>query len=243
MLGLVFTEQFTKTMSKTPKITAHAALTEVERPSDSLDAHFGTAGTHASLTSSRPMSRPRPWLAPVALLLFTVLAAVASNSRVSPLQQHRQLSENDQEVYARLLEEQTAMADDEAACNASASSSVLSTYLSALPSVAGLQGCIATNIAQLYPSIAGSGSQCNLTTLSSLVSGDSDDSAAFSEVLNLLLAGVVSSSGSGSSSTDLSSALSSWSDDSSTLQGFCSVMNTGGALRRGAAARAPLAPG
>ncbi|EGZ11273.1 hypothetical protein PHYSODRAFT_518272 [Phytophthora sojae] len=172
------------------------------------------------------MSRPRPWLAPVALLLFTVLAAVASNSRVSPLQQHRQLSENDQEVYARLLEEQTAMADDEAACNASASSSVLSTYLSALPSVAGLQGCIATNIAQLYPSIAGSGSQCNLTTLSSLVSGDSDDSAAFSEVLNLLLAGVVSSSGSGSSSTDLSSALSSWSDDSSTLQGFCSVMNT-----------------
>ncbi|OWZ24206.1 hypothetical protein PHMEG_000779 [Phytophthora megakarya] len=115
------------------------------------------------------------------------------------------------------------MADDQAACNASASSSVLSTYLSALPSVAGLQGCIATNIAQLYPTIAGSGSQCNLTTLGALVNGESDDSAAFNEVLNLLLAGVVSSSSSGSS-VDLSSALSSW-EDSNTVQGFCNVMN------------------
>ncbi|KAG3142895.1 hypothetical protein PI126_g14850 [Phytophthora idaei] len=139
--------------------------------------------------------------------------------------QHRQLSADDQEVHQRLLKEQAAMADDEAACNASARSSVLSTYLSALPSVAGLQGCIATNIAQLYPSIAASGSQCNLTTLNSLVSGGSDDSAAFNEVLNLLLAGVVSSSTSGSGSVDLASALSSWSDDSSTLQGFCNVMN------------------
>ncbi|EEY67465.1 uncharacterized protein PITG_17556 [Phytophthora infestans T30-4] len=140
--------------------------------------------------------------------------------------QHRQLSVDDQQIYLRLLKEQSVMADDEAACNASASSSMLSTYLSALPSVAGLQGCIATNIAQLYPSIAGSGSQCNLTTLNSLVNGDSDDSVAFNEVLNLLLAGVVGSSGSGSGSVDLASALSSWSDDSSTLQGFCNVMNT-----------------
>ncbi|KAG7399172.1 hypothetical protein PHYBOEH_009530 [Phytophthora boehmeriae] len=117
------------------------------------------------------------------------------------------------------------MADDEAACNASASSSVLSSYLSALPSVAGLQGCIATNIAQLYPSIAASGSQCNLTTLSSLLDGSSADSVAFNEVLSLMLAGVVGSSGSGSS-VDLASTLSSWSDDSSTLQGFCNVMNS-----------------
>ncbi|KAJ8550263.1 hypothetical protein ON010_g10806 [Phytophthora cinnamomi] len=165
------------------------------------------------------MALYRPWLA-LLLLLLTAFAAVVSSSP------HRQLSASDQEVYARLLEEQVAMADDEAACNASASSSVLSTYLSALPSVAGLQGCIASNIAQLYPSIAGSGSQCNLTTLSSLVSGDSADSAAFTEVVDLLLTGVVSSSSSGSGSVDLSSALSSWSDDSSTLKGFCDVMNT-----------------
>ncbi|GMF48945.1 unnamed protein product [Phytophthora fragariaefolia] len=165
------------------------------------------------------MALQRSWLA---LLLLAIFAAIATSSQ----QQHRQLSAEDQEVYARLLEEQAAMADDAAACNASASSSVLSTYLSVLPSVAGLQGCIATNIAQLYPSIAGSGSQCNLTTLSSLVSGDSADSAAFTEVLNLLLAGVVSSSSSGSTSADLASALSSWSDDSSTLEGFCNVMNT-----------------
>ncbi|KAL4094890.1 hypothetical protein PRIC1_010541 [Phytophthora ramorum] len=165
----------------------------------------------------------RAWLA---LLLATTCAAVAPTQAWPLRTQHRQLSASDQEVYERLLQEQAAMADDTAACNASASSSVLSTYLSALPSVAGLQGCIATNVAQLYPSIAASGSQCNLTTLSSLVSGDSDDSVAFTEVLNLLLAGVVSSSSSGSGSVDLSGALSSWSDDSSTLQGFCNVMNT-----------------
>ncbi|KAE8895944.1 hypothetical protein PF005_g28618 [Phytophthora fragariae] len=162
------------------------------------------------------MTLHRSWLA---LLLLAAFAAIASSSP----QQRRQLSANDQELYARLLEEQ---ADNTAACNASASSSVLSTYLSALPSVAGLQGCIATNIAQLYPSIAGSGSQCNLTTLSSLVAGDSDDSAAFTQVLNLLAAGVVSSSSSGSGSVDLASALSSWGKDSSSLQGFCNVMNT-----------------
>ncbi|GMF13715.1 unnamed protein product [Phytophthora lilii] len=167
------------------------------------------------------MASSRTWLA---VLLLTAFAAIASASVARTV--HRQLSASDQEVYARLLEEQAAMADDEAACNASASSSVLSTYLSALPSVAGLQGCIATNIAQLYPSIAGSGSQCNLTTLSSLVSGGSDDSAAFNEVLSLLLAGVVSSSSSSSGSVDLASSLSSWADDSSTLQGFCNVMNS-----------------
>jgi hypothetical protein len=160
-------------------------------------------------------------------VLLAVLAAIVPRTRAWGLQtQHRQLSSEDQEVYQRLLEEQASMADDTAACNASASSSVLSTYLSALPSVAGLQGCIATNVAQLYPSIAGSGSQCNLTTLSSLVNGDSDDSTAFNEVLNLLLAGVVSSSSSGSGSVDLAATLSSWSADSSTLQGFCNVMNT-----------------
>ncbi|KAG7382259.1 hypothetical protein PHYPSEUDO_005101 [Phytophthora pseudosyringae] len=163
----------------------------------------------------------------LALLVLAVFAAIAPSLLAWGLKApHRQLSADDQEVYARLLEEQAAMADDEAACNASASSSVLSTYLSALPSVAGLQGCIATNIAQLYPSIAGSGSQCNLTTLSALVGGDSGDSAAFNEVLSLLLAGAVSPSSSGSGSVDLASSLSSWSDDSSTLQGFCNVMNS-----------------
>ncbi|KAL3660834.1 hypothetical protein V7S43_014236 [Phytophthora oleae] len=166
----------------------------------------------------------RPWFF---LLVLTIFASIARSSSAYGLRtQHRQLSADDQEVYQRLLEEQAAMADDAAACNASASSSVLSTYLSALPSVAGLQGCIATNIAQLYPSIAASGSQCNLTTLSSLVSGDSSDSAAFNEVLSLLLAGVVSFSGSSSSSVDLAGSLSSWADDSSTLQGFCNVMNS-----------------
>ncbi|RLN76396.1 hypothetical protein BBJ28_00006362 [Nothophytophthora sp. Chile5] len=157
-------------------------------------------------------------------VLVLALAVLASDCLALGLQ-HRELSASDHETYQRLLAEQAAMADDTAACNASASSSVLSSYLSALPSVAGLQGCVATNIAQLYPSIAASGSQCNLTTLSSLVSGDSTDSAAFNEVLNLLLAGVVSSSSSGSAA-DLASSLSSWSDDSSTLEGFCTVMNS-----------------
>eukprot|EP00644_Phytophthora_capsici_P009427 jgi/Phyca11/15416/fgenesh1_pg.PHYCAscaffold_13_\ len=166
----------------------------------------------------------RPWLFLLVLAIFTCLSR--SSNAYGLRTQHRQLSTDDQEVYQRLLEEQAAMVDDAAACNASASSSVLSTYLSALPSVAGLQGCIATNIAQLYPSIAASGSQCNLTTLSSLVSGDSSDSAAFNEVLSLLLAGVTSSSGSSSSPVDLSGSLSSWADDSSTLQGFCNVMNS-----------------
>ncbi|RLN66872.1 hypothetical protein BBJ29_003798 [Phytophthora kernoviae] len=159
------------------------------------------------------------------LLLLTTIAALLASSNASIRSQHRQLSADDQEVYERLLTEQAAMADDKAACSDSASNSILSSYLSGLPSVAGLQGCIATNIAQLYPSIAASGSQCNLTTLSSLLNGDSDDSVAFNEVLGLMLAGVVSSSSSGSS-VDLASTLSSWSDNSSTLQGFCNVMNT-----------------
>ncbi|ETI37167.1 hypothetical protein F443_16829 [Phytophthora nicotianae P1569] len=167
------------------------------------------------------MALHRAWLA---LLLLTVLAVATPTWGLKA--QHRQLSADDQQIYQRLLKEQSVMADDEAACNASASSSVLSTYLSALPSVAGLRGCIATNIAQLYPSIAASGSQCNLTTLNSLVNGNSADSVAFNEVLNLLFAGVVSSSSSGSGSVDLASSLSAWSDDSSTLQGFCNVMNS-----------------
>lgn len=120
--------------------------------------------------------------------------------------------------------------DDQAACEASAESSAFAEYLTALPTTAGIRGCVATNIASLYTAVSASDSQCNLTTLSSLFSSDASDadSAAFSEFFSLLLGGILSSSSSSAGSTvDLATSLASWNDDSATnTAGFCSVMNT-----------------
>ncbi|GMF38577.1 unnamed protein product [Phytophthora fragariaefolia] len=162
------------------------------------------------------MALQRSWFT---LLLFAIFAAIAASSQ----QQHRQLSAENQEIYSRLLEEQAAMANDVAACNASVGESLLSSYLTMLPSVAGLQGCIATNLVALFPVIVDM--ECDIFEVASIVTGDSNGSAAFSEVLSLLISGAVSSSSSGPASLDLAGALSSLGNDNSTLKGFCNAMN------------------
>lgn len=158
------------------------------------------------------------------LLLVVPLAFAAKTGSISASESFDSF---DRRTYLRLLEEQVAAADDEASCNASASNSAFAEYLDILPSTGGLRGCVASNIATVYAAISGSGSQCNLTTLSSLFSTDDDDSVAFSEFFSLLLGGLLSSnssSGSGSSA-DLATSLASWSGSSSNTKGFCSVMN------------------
>ncbi|KAL4151004.1 hypothetical protein PRNP1_010390 [Phytophthora ramorum] len=91
-----------------------------------------------------------------------------------------------------------------------------------LPSFGGFQSCVAANLLELYTDIENS--KCGLSTLLSLVSGDSNDSAAFMEVLNTLLGGITSSNN--SESVSLATKLSAWSTNTSTLQGFCNTMNT-----------------
>ncbi|KAG6583192.1 uncharacterized protein IUM83_06128 [Phytophthora cinnamomi] len=111
------------------------------------------------------------------------------------------------------------MADNQATCEEMLQDSFLSGYMTKLPAFGGFQTCVNANLFDLYSAIEHS--KCGLGALASLVLGDSNDSAAFMEVMGTLLSGVAGAN----SSANLASTLSSWSSNTSTLQGFCNMMN------------------
>lgn len=120
----------------------------------------------------------------------------------------------------------TSQADDQAACDAAFNTNPLKSYLSALPTDAGLRNCAASNINLLAAPLSAPGAKCSLASLVTLFSGSDPSMAVFTEFFNALASASASGASNTNTNTDLSALLASWTSPSSTKnEVFCQAMN------------------